>query len=128
MALHKEEDHKVRILAIANTLQSELDLGWLTINHKFNSRTDGESKTAESVVDWQYRQATVIWNLAFAITCTDEEIRNTAIHEFVHILIAPLWDSIPRPMKHEDHFEALNEFSTENVTRAIAAALQSKAW
>jgi hypothetical protein len=114
-----QEIHEARVLGMAERVERELDLGWLKITHKFSTRAD-ERVAAEAFPDWEYRQASILWQLCVVATITDEELHATMIHEVVHCLTAPLWNSLPTLAKH---FDRLNELATENVTRAILAAL-----
>lgn len=105
-----------RILAIAGQIETEMDLGWQTIVHKFDPRVGDDRIVCETSVDWQYRQTSCLWNVELCAGRTDDELVETMVHEFVHILIAPLWEAVGKK-KHE----LVNEFSVENVARAILA-------
>jgi hypothetical protein len=95
-------------------------MDWLTIKHKFDDRIDGDRVIAETIADWEYRQATIRWNLPTVACLSDAELDDTIVHEYVHVLNAPLYESLPETLK--DRLAKHNEFSTENVARAIMAA------
>jgi hypothetical protein len=52
--------------------------------------------TACTVADWQYLKATIYVNLTACADETDDEIETTVIHEFMHMLIDPLYDNNKR--------------------------------
>jgi len=111
-----------RVLDLSKHLQSVLDLGWVVITHKFSTRADsGERIIAETACDWEYRQATILWNLPQVAILTDEDLEVTMIHELVHVMNASLWESLSEEIK-ESH-QKLNEFATENMARALMSAL-----
>lgn len=111
-----------RVLDLSKHLQNALDLGWVVITHKFSTRADsGERIIAETACDWEYRQATILWNLPQVAILTDEDLEVTMIHELVHVMNASLWESLPEEIK-ESH-QKLNEFATENMARALMSAL-----
>ncbi len=112
-----------RVLSLGRRLQQALDLHWLTINHKFSTVHTDDRITAETQADWTYRQATIIWNLPLVATMSDDTLETTMVHELVHILNASVWESLPDKVKDQIH--PLNEFATENVARAIVAALRT---
>ena len=109
-----------RVVTIGHELQEQLDLGWLTISHKFDERTTEDRVTAETKSDWEYRQATILWNVESVMLLDDDQLSATIIHEFVHVLIDPLWSALTAAQ--QDRFNKIHEFCTENVARAILAA------
>ena len=119
--MRNEDDLKDLILEIAAEVEEAMDMGWMTITHKFSTRLDDDRITATAVSDWMYRQGTVIWNLAMVATMEDDRIQATLVHELVHMLTACLWESLPDKVKDDVH--SLNELATENVTRAILALM-----
>ena len=124
MTIRNQSELEARILALSDRLQTTLDLGWLRIVHKFDSRLDrAEREVAETVADWMYRQATVIWSIPLVSVLSDEDLESVMIHEFVHILNASVWESLPDKVK--DTIHPLNEYATENMARALVAALRA---
>lgn len=106
-----------RIEGITKRLEKQLGLHWLTIRHNFDKEGEAEAKT---LCSWEYRQATVTWSLSHACSMTDDELELTAIHEYAHLLIAPVACLVPEdPPIHTK----LEEFAVENIARAIRRAL-----
>lgn len=112
-----------RVLALADKVETYLDLGWITWIHKFDPRCSDDRVLAEVNADWEYRQASIIWNVAECARMSDEVLEVALIHEIVHHLLAPIWDLVkkqsPTNMK-------LHEFVTECLARAIFAARESE--
>ena len=117
--MRDEKFHRARVERCVAELQKEFDLGWITIINKYDTVTDGERICCETTCDPEYRQNSLKWNLTMVALSTDEELTAVVIHEFVHVLIACLWDFLPAKIKND--FSRLNEMAVENVTRAIVA-------
>jgi hypothetical protein len=108
-----------RVLTAARDVERRLDLGWMTVTHKFDPRSCAEGTIAETFVDWQYRQASIVWNISGVMALDRDDLYLTAVHEYVHVLVAPFWESVPKKVRAEYH--KLMELSVENVARAIVA-------
>lgn len=106
-----------RIVAMTTALEDEFDLGWVTITHRFNETDASDRVAAETITDWEYRQASIHWYLPTMSKMTDEEVEATIIHEFVHVLQAPLLDLLPDKKKTDK----MSEFTTQSLTLAIMA-------
>lgn len=119
--IRDEAKLKARLTRITKETAKRLDLDWQMINVNFDASNGEERILCSTESDWEYRQATLTWNLVQAAVTTDDLLRATAVHELVHVLTAPLWNSIPT--KLQGPLEKLNELATENVARAILAAL-----
>ena len=117
--MRNEKAEEKRIQDLFDTYYRLFGLDWLTINLKFRTRTDDDARiVAETITDWEYRQASIEWNLTQTAALSDKEPSDTVIHEIVHILNAPLWRSLSDKVQVSHH--TLNEFATENVARVIA--------
>ena len=112
-----ETAEKKRINDLFDTYNRLFGLDWLTIKMKFRTANDDTRVAAETTADWEYRQASIVWNLSVTTTMTDEDLSATMIHEIVHVLNAPLYKSLTD--KVQDSHHTLYEFSTENVARVI---------
>lgn len=114
-----------RLTKLTLDTAERLGLSWLRLKVAFDTRRDDEegSSTAicEELGDWEYRQATIRWNLREASYLSDDDLLCTVIHELVHAMTEPLWGSLSEKTKIE--FAKFNELGTENVTRAILALL-----
>ena len=105
-----------RILRVANRLQIELQLEWIHINHRFNEAPHEEGNLAVSETQWEYRQADITWALTDVAAASDEELEKICIHEYMHILLGPLEEFLPKKSQKQE------EFAVESLTRAIMAA------
>lgn len=108
-----------RIITITTALEAELELSWITIEHKFNQAPSEDRAVAETKTDWEYRQATIIWYLPQAALLDTEDLERVAVHEYIHIFLDPLYKLIP---DSDDHVATFNEYVTENLTRMVYAA------
>jgi hypothetical protein len=125
MSIRDQKKCEARIKAMAAELQTTLCLDWLTITHQFNNGyIEGDERVcAATIADWEYRQASIIWQVQIAILLEDDALEEVIVHELVHVLNASLWESLPERVKNDMH--KMNEYATENVTRAIISALHS---
>jgi predicted protein tyrosine phosphatase len=106
-----------RVNKVVQSFVDLFDLGWVRIINKFDPRVDGDRVICETVPDWEYRQATFIWNLHQVASLPDEKLDTTVIHEIVHVLNAPLFESLTPAT--QEKLAKLNELSVENVCRVI---------
>jgi hypothetical protein len=116
-----EEAEKARIEAITDEVLEELAMHWVTIRHRFTTANGEDRVLAETEPDWEYRQASIEWNLGLTLARTDLELRRDIVHELVHVLVAPMEQLIqvgPKSLKVK-----LCEAAVENVTRAILEVL-----
>jgi len=121
--MRHEEGERARVRLCAESMQAALELGWLDIEHKFTTTHDPEKTCCTSYPEWKYRQGSMVWNLTVTVTLTDDELEAITIHELAHFLTDCLWGSIPEGPKKEALVN-LNELATENVARAIMAAMR----
>jgi hypothetical protein len=112
-----------RVAAVTAQLEAEFDLGWLVITHRFNETSNADRVVAETIADWEYRQASIHWYLPVVANLSDEELLETAIHEYVHVLLGPIYDVLPE----REGIDKLNEFTTQSLTRAIVAMRRNHA-
>lgn len=109
--------NEARVRALAERVQADLGLGWCSIEHRFTTVFSADRILAEAEVDWEYRQASIAWNLQAVAVIDDAELLATMVHELVHVMIAPLWESLPDKIQAQT--SKLMELSTENVSRSI---------
>jgi hypothetical protein len=72
---------------------------------------------AETISRWEYRSATINWYLPSLIRCPPDDLELTVVHEYCHILLAPLECHMKKSGEGE-----VSEFTTESVARAILKA------
>lgn len=115
--IRDQDELERRVCDMVETVAAAMDLGWLKITNGFH--TDAEDRIiCQTVADWEYRQSSLKWSLVQLATLTDEDLLLTIIHELVHCLNAPVWESLSS--KEQGRLEKLNELATENCARAIA--------
>ncbi len=117
MKLRNQDDTEARVTALVARLVRDFDLGWMTFRNSFDPRIDGDRVVCDTACDFEYRQATFVWNSHQVATMLDDELEQTAIHEVVHCLNAALWESLSENQKNK--LSKLNELATENVARVI---------
>lgn len=126
------EAEKQRITGMVDALIDRLDLGWTRWAVRFAVKLDtdaGDDASHHRTVaiaepDWEYRQATLIFYPATSVGMTDVALREIAIHEIAHVLIAPMWVSACKYEDLDEELSEVNELATENVARALEAALR----
>lgn len=122
---------QARIERITRQLETELGLScWLDINHIFDTGYDGDttlddegassiySTTAITTAAWRYRTGKIRWYLNIAASQSDDELTLVALHEYLHILIAPITSPVP----HKSVAADLEEYAVESIARVIARA------
>lgn len=78
-----------------------------------NEPTEDQNTGAMTKMRWEYLEADFIWYMPNLVSLTDNELEEVVVHEFCHILLAPLM--------HEDteHGRMVYERVTTTVQRAI---------
>ncbi len=113
---------KARILSIASAVEKWMGLDWLDLKHLFNENEHGDDVLAQTVAKWQYRYAEITWNLYNVMMVEDETLYGTMIHEYIHVLLAPLDEHLPLT---KPHVTKQNEFAVESVAQALLHALRT---
>lgn len=119
-----------RIEEVTDALEAELGISdWWIINHHFVEGHDGDTEVedgkvrvfttgAATTTQWEYRIAKITWYLGILASMEDFEIAELAIHEYVHVLNAPIAGLIPV----KDLHSKLEEYVTETLARVIIRA------
>jgi hypothetical protein len=102
--------------------QTRMDLGHVAITHTYlpTFNEDDHLTVAQTEAMWEYRSATVKWWLPSAARLDRREIEDTLVHEYTHILLAPIELKIP-----DKHLE-LKEFTVESIARALIRSKYGK--
>ena len=93
-------------------------LQWVDLKIRFTTDMEGDRVAARCSPDWEYKQASIEFNLTVTSVMDDAHLHSCVIHELVHILVAPMADKV----KQRD--AKLEEVSVEQVTQAIMAAVR----
>lgn len=113
---------EARIAGLCDDVQQELGLDWITIIHRYatsHAGPDEDRVACHTTVDWEYRQAGMLWYLRETMTEDDLSLRRIVVHEMVHVMLAPMESLI----SDGEVRSKLCEFAVENVTRAIVELL-----
>jgi hypothetical protein len=119
----KEYDkQKARVQKLINRWFETMGLGWFHVDMVWNRERDYKVHTtaAKTTTSWQYRNAIIEWFLPSIADSDDDFLENIVIHEFVHILVAPLL-----MVDNEDDLPLQHEYVTECVARAIGWAREA---
>lgn len=98
--------------------------GWLKITVKFDESHSEDRVVCQTTADWEYRQASFLWNLQEVASMADDELVEVAIHELCHALNHPMASCFTDTQRKQ--YAKLEELATENVARAILHLLQEK--
>ena len=119
------QDTQDTILAIAARWEPLLDLPGIAVEHRFHEAMldpeNGDSTAAVTKSVWQYRFAIIHWYMPNVVGMSDDDLENTVVHEYVHVLLGPLAAHI------KNSAADLNELATENVARALLATYRGGA-
>jgi hypothetical protein len=103
---------KKRVQKYINKWFQAMGLGWFRVDMVWERERDLEvpDTAAKTLTKWQYRTANITWFLPATKDCNDEFLENVVVHEFVHILVAPMAND-DEPNEHE--------YATESLARAM---------
>ena len=89
-----DEKQKRRVRKIFKKWFECLGLGWWHVDlvysddrDEFKSETEGYEVIAHTSGRWEYRTATITFNMALVPDRTDKELETDTLHEMVHILV-----------------------------------------
>lgn len=99
-----------------------MGLGWFKVDMTWNRARDEDvpSTAAKTITHWQYRTANIEWFVPALEDNDDDFLEGIVVHEFTHILIAPLMlaDST-------EDLKLQHEYATECIARAIVWAREA---
>jgi len=108
-----------RVIEAVENILEELNVTYVDVKIKTNTKMGDERVTCETTTDWEYRQASMDWCLPIVAVLSDLDLRRTAVHEVVHVMVAEM----EMQVKDKDLPNKLCERAVENVTRAILEIL-----
>jgi hypothetical protein len=127
MKVKDARKHEARAEEATRGLAYRLGISkWMNIVITFDSSHSEDRTACEATCDWEYRQVSFKWNLPIVAGLTDRDLEETALHELVHPLIAPLWDCVPEADQENTKIAKLHELATENVARAIRHLIEEE--
>jgi hypothetical protein len=127
-------------------LEKKLGLNeWWRIKHTFSETPDGAEAlpldgrpsvhrtTACTVSQWEYRSCEITWYLPSVAIIDDDYLEWVAIHEYIHMLNAPLAsflfdylrddESAIEQLRTIGQYSRLEEYVTESVARLVLLSL-----
>ena len=117
--MRDEALHTSRVIEAVENILEELNVTYVDVKIKTNTKMGDERVTCETTTDWEYRQASMDWCLPIVAVLSDLDLRRTAVHEVVHVMVAEM----EMQVKDKDLPNKLCERAVENVTRAILEIL-----
>lgn len=110
------EKQKARVKKYIDKWFDSMGLNWYKVEMVWNRARNEDLATtaARTITTWQYRTAEIEWFLPGIADCDNDFLEGIVIHEFVHILVAPMMlaDS-------EDGLKLQHEYATECIARAM---------
>lgn len=99
-----------------------MDLGWYWVDCEWirERNEDQPATTAITTAFWQYRHATIKWYMPSVADNDDDYLEGIVVHEFVHILVAPLMK-----VDTQDDLPLQHEFATECLARALRSVKEA---
>lgn len=100
-----------RLKALHDKWSTPLGLRWWRVNYEYNrdspeSRDDGRTCVAQAMVDWEYLNATITFDMqAVANETDDDDLEYYFVHECCHILVNEMrmWGNADMPEgKHDE--------------------------
>lgn len=107
---------KKRIEKLTEKWHDPMGLSWFHIDTVWDRARDDDvpATAAKTSTSWQYRNATITWFLPACADNDDDFMENIVVHEFVHILVAPMV-----VVNKEEDLPIQHEYATECIARAI---------
>lgn len=93
-----------------------MQMGWYNLSYEYVRGYSDEDITICALTKsyWTYRRATIIWYMQKLSELSDEELEDIVVHEFTHIVLAPVTQDQPVEW-HEQ---------VEYTTQTVAVILQ----
>lgn len=116
------EKQKRRLKRYIDKWFKVMGLGWFKVDMDFVRARDETSPgtAAKTTTHWQYRQAWIEWFIPSIADNDDDFLEGIVVHEFTHILIAPLV-----LVDKETDLPIQHEYATESLARAIVWAREA---
>lgn len=109
-------EQKARIQKLIDKWFKAMGLGWFHVDMVWcrERNKDSPDTSAITTTSWQYRNADIQWFLPVIADSDDDFLEGIVVHEFTHILLAPLL-----MVDKQDDLPLQHEYATECVARAI---------
>lgn len=115
-------EQKKRLKKLIDKWHKTLGMGWFHIDMIYDrARNDSNPETtAITSTSWQYRKATITWYMPSVADNDDDFLEGIVVHEFVHVLVAPMM-----LVDKQEDLPLQHEYATESVARAIRWAREA---
>lgn len=109
------EKQRQRVIKYWDKWYNVLGIHWWRINRNWHRerREDSPNTFGDCSTDWEYRNATINFYLLVAIDMSDNALEEAVVHEFVHVLAAPLHDF------RDDQAREITEHTVTTIARQI---------
>ena len=112
---------RARIDLAVKRLVFLLHMNWLEVSNTYQIRPQEDTACETLPEGSHYRVVNLRWNLARTLSLADEDLDKVIVHELVPGLLSTLWDQLSA--QQQDKLRWFNERTTEDIARAILAAL-----
>lgn len=110
------QEQKKRIKKYIDKWFQAMGLGWFKVDMEWSRERDLDNPqtAARTTTRWQYRHAVITWYVPALVDNDDEYLEGIVVHEFVHILVAPLL-----AVDSQDDLPLQHEYATECIARSM---------
>lgn len=110
------EAQKARVKKFIDKWYKAMGLDWFHVDMAWERerREDRPATVAVTTTTWQYRNAYINWYMPAVVDNDDDFLENIVVHEFVHILVAPLMS-----VTDQEDLPNHHEYATECIARAL---------
>lgn len=79
-----------------------LQMGWHTLKYKYvRGYDEDDSVCAVTKASWTYRRGYITWYMQKLYELNEDELENIVVHEFCHILLAPVTQDQPENWREQ---------------------------
>lgn len=106
---------KTRVQKFIDKWFKPIGMGWWQVDMEWNRIHAEESPTTIAITNcnWQYRTGRIEFFLPTCADLNDDQLEEAIIHEFCHILVAPLQDL------RDDQSREITEHTVTTLARTI---------
>lgn len=111
----KYREQRARVEKLWDKWFTSIGMGWWQVDRTFERehKEDSYDTIAETFCNWQYRTANITFYLPVCADVDDDKLEEAIVHEFAHVLLAPLQDF------RDDQAREITEHTVTTVARSI---------
>ena len=93
-----------------------MGMNWFKIDMHYHRQRDEDNPrvAGKTETHWEYRMADIDWYMPSIADAEDWYLESMVIHEFVHVLIAPVMN-----VDTQESLSLCHEYATESISRAF---------